>query len=160
MGLYGFKPQFWRYVLDGSKSHTIRCPRRYPDSPGKVMHLFGKVRKPDQFLLMRATCLMVRPITLDREVIELGGVRLSRDERDGLAWADGFRPPKSTRGNPGPAFELMAGFWRASLLPLVATINYWEYPPLEFGDRSEVKRQLAAIGAAAPKKAKNDCGRA
>lgn len=145
MGLYGFKRQFWPFVLDGTKRHTIRCPRRYPDGPGDLMHMYGMPRRPEMFRLMSAECAKVEPIVLELDRIELAGVRLTADERDALAWCDGFRPEGSTAAAPGDAFRLMAGFWRASQLPLVATMNHWAYPPVSFGDRRVIRARLRGV---------------
>ena len=145
MGLYGFKPQFWRYVLEGSKCHTIRYRRVHPDKPGSTMHLYGNPRQPDSFLLLAAKCVAVKPIALDRSRIEIEGTKLSRDERDALAWRDGFRPEGSTAEKPGRAFDLMAEFWRDSALPLEGSINYWEYPPLWFGVAAELIRMVPGL---------------
>lgn len=142
------KPQFWKAVLDGSKRHTIRCPRKYPDAAGATMHLYGnpRGRGGPMFLLMRCACLRVEPIVLGKTFIELNGVKLTRDERDALAWRDGFRPVGSSEQQPGDAFGLMSGFWRESILPLQASIYHWEYPPLEFGERATLTDMLHRPG--------------
>ncbi len=145
MGLYGFKPQFWNMVLEGSKRHTIRCPRRWPDTPGKTMYLYANVRRPDAFLLMEAKCLAVRPIVLEKQFIEVDGVRLQADERDALAWRDGFRPPGSTATRPGASFALMSEFWRGSMLPLTASLNEWAYPPMCYGAYGDLCKLRPAV---------------
>ncbi len=45
MGLYNFKARFVPFVLDGSKTHTIRAKRRYPAKPGDTLYLYTGLRE-------------------------------------------------------------------------------------------------------------------
>lgn len=143
MGLYNFKPQFAPFILEGSKTHTIRAYRKYPDEPGDVMHLYTGLRTKAACLLLRRLCLNAEPIKITRSGIAVGGIRLSADECDTLAWRDGFRPETpealefqrlvpSARNvrfvTPDPrvdgSFELMREFWTGRM-PFAGALNHW-----------------------------------
>jgi hypothetical protein len=131
MGLYGFKEQFVPYVLDGSKTHTIRAERKYSDKPGDTMHLYTGLRHKGARLLMRVPCVAVQrvAICLDKEAcsntwkiwIEIEGELLSQDETESFLYRDGFRPGPETT-----AREMAAGFWR-NTLPFEGHIYHWDF---------------------------------
>lgn len=51
---------------------------------------------------------------------------LMDEDKERLAWKDGFRPAGSTLDNPAGAFTLMMDFWRESHeFPFVGNIIYW-----------------------------------
>jgi hypothetical protein len=146
MGLYNFKLQFVRMILDGSKPHTIRTPRRYPDRPGSPMHLYHgcRVLKP-AVRLGTFDCESVKPIVLDLAagLVEVAGVKLCADECSALAWRDGFRPAGSTLAKPGDSFSLMRGFWTASkTLRLEGSLNSWRYAPERVGEWAPIQGLL------------------
>jgi hypothetical protein len=100
MGIYNFKPQFVSFILDGSKRHTIRASRKYMDKPGDMCHLYTGLRQKGAKLLFRAPCLKVEEIFIDSRELTAGstfidmrvnGIPLSWDEKNELAWRDGFR---------------------------------------------------------------------
>lgn len=91
MGLYNFQERFVPAILDGTKRHTIRAPRKHPDVPGNTLHLYAGLRRKGARLLMRATCTAVVEIRIgDHGTIYLDGRPLSEDEREELARRDGF----------------------------------------------------------------------
>lgn len=126
MGLYNFRPGFVPHVLDGSKRHTIRLPRRHQDRPGSLMHLFTGLRQPGAKLLFRAPCVRVEPIAITEDGrLILDGSDLSEWEKDQLAWSDGFRTDCPYRLG---AFTLMFRFWRIThQLPFEGFIFHWDY---------------------------------
>ena len=133
MGLYGFKPQFVPYILEGSKTHTIRANRAHPDVPGNTVHLYTGLRgKGPATLLFRAPCVRVEPIEImdlgsngypRHLAIRIGGDVLTEDETNMLAWRDGFRPRGcETEGS----WEKMHVFWKGRL-PFIGQIIHWDY---------------------------------
>src|SRR5690242_2611673 len=96
MGLYNFKPQFERFIAAGSKTHTIRAPRKLPDQAGRTMFLYTGLRRKGARLLMRATCVKVEAICISPSragyaKVCIDGVFLSDSEKEALARRDGFR---------------------------------------------------------------------
>lgn len=127
MGLYNFKERFVPFILDGSKKHTIRAKRRYPDKPGNTLHLYTGLRTRDARLLMRATCVAVDDIQIDEVETELwrrwritiNGEELSDDEMLAVAWRDGFR-----ENGKKLALKTMMEFWKGRL-PFSGDIIHW-----------------------------------
>lgn len=118
MGLYNFKQQFVPMILDGTKTHTIRAPRKgSQDVPGNTMHLYTGLRTKNAKLLGRFECVAVDEITIDRMLITVDRVVLFIDERDALAKRDGFQ-----------SFEHMLKFWEGKL-PFNGHIFHWKYDP-------------------------------
>lgn len=128
MGLYNFKERFAPFILDGSKTHTIRGKRKHPDRPGNTLHLFTGLRTRNARLLMRQPCVAVHEITI--EVIEtnlldvwritIDGDELAPDEMQALAWSDGFR-----ENGRELALRTMMAFWKGRL-PFLGHIIHWQ----------------------------------
>lgn len=113
MGAYSFKRRFVPFILDWSKTHTIRAERSNPDESGDVLHLFTAMRTVNCQLLMRAACVKVEPILIYERGsgtfgVVIAGHKLSLDEKDTLAWRDGFR--NYDQSHTG-AFVEMVRFW-------------------------------------------------
>src|SRR5581483_2499594 len=160
MGIYNFRHQFVAYVEDGSKLHTIRAPRMRNgelamDEPGDICHLYAGLRQKGPRLLRRSHCTKLETITIAEagdvhvgpwiNVIAVGPrifkdpehyglALLSPDERDLLAWRDGFRPAGTSESSPAPAFDLFFRYWRMgqrsargseALLPFAGYIIHW-----------------------------------
>ena len=141
MGLYNFKPQFVPFILDGTKTHTIRGERKHIDMPGRTMHLYTGLRHKGAQLLMRVRCVKVEFVRIETDYRvrigsridsenpdDIGGagvpggfIELDQAEKNALAWRDGFRPP----GDPEQAFNLMMEFWRGRL-PFEGHIYHWK----------------------------------
>jgi hypothetical protein len=121
MGLYNFQKRFKRFILNGTKRHTIRATRKYPDKPGDTMHLYTGLRQKGAELLMRVPCVKVEEIEIDAcghecncdPFVSIDGVELEESEREGLARRDGFKN-----------FESMLDFW-AGRLPFRGHITHW-----------------------------------
>jgi hypothetical protein len=132
MGLYNFKTQFIPYVLDGTKKHTIRASRKMMDRPGDVMHLYTGLRQKGARLLARRRCVRVEEITIteSRDVI-IDGITLTQDERNLLAWCDGFRiPTLKNPDDPRYSFDLMMRFWDGRL-PFQGHVYHWSDEEVE-----------------------------
>lgn len=155
MGLYNFKPRFVPYILGGTKRHTIRAERKGAnDVPGRWMHLYTGLRHKGATLLFRAPCIRTEfvRITEDHRVfigasfghescrpygeghlVPGGFVELTADERDLLAWRDGFRIDGTVMEITDPptaphigCFALMMQFW-SGRLPFEGLIYHWGY---------------------------------
>jgi hypothetical protein len=120
MGLYNFKERFAPFVLDGTKRHTIRAKRKHPDKPGDMIHRYTGLRTKQAKLLGRSECVRVEEIRVSAsQQVFVDGVELNADEKNALAYCDGFR----SRGMPH-AFEEMMEFWEGRL-PFVGDIIHW-----------------------------------
>lgn len=137
----GFKDQFVSYVEEGSKTHTIRAGDRW--KVGMRADLYARPRQKGMRLIFRAPVVRVQEIEIipppddfrcflcgTREIhchqpysrILIDGEELGSDERDLLAWRDGFRPfPETTF-----AFDHMMEFWRGRL-PFHGQVIHWDY---------------------------------
>jgi hypothetical protein len=135
--LLGFKRQFAPYVEDHSKTHTIRAMRKIAPRVGEICHCYVDPRQKTMRLLGRWPCVRVEEVVIEGiwyrcgEVfcgsISVAGNLLDENERDLLAWRDGFRhPPLNEKEGLGygGCFELMMEFWRGRL-PFVGQIIHW-----------------------------------
>ncbi len=124
MGLYNFKPQFVPFILDGSKSHTIRGPRVRPDEVGNTMYLYTGLRTKRARLLLKAPCIRVERIRIVGPSLHEGlqifvdDELLTRDEAEALAHRDGFRDVRP--------LGQMANFWHGRL-PFTGAIYHWRW---------------------------------
>lgn len=131
--LLGFKKRFIPFVEEGSKTHTIRAKlKRGSRQAGEICHCYTGLRQKGARLLGRWKCLKVEPILIfegrDHAVsVIIGDVELSADEKNALAWRDGFRG----RGKE-QAFSEMVDYW-ASLHPQAGPLEFqgdlihWQY---------------------------------
>lgn len=120
MGLYNFKKRFAPFVRDGTKRHTIRAKRKHPDKPGNTVHLYYGLRTKSVELLGRSICVKVEEIQVSAgQQVFIDGVELNLDEKNALAFCDGFR----SRGVSG-AFDEMMAFWNGRL-PFTGDIIHW-----------------------------------
>lgn len=107
--ILGFKDRFVPYVLDGSKTHTIRGGERW--SVGMRADLFKNVRQKNMKLIFRANVMKVEAIRIVCDLesrpdgwpsaklaplsaktnIYIEESRLDESERNLFAWRDGFR---------------------------------------------------------------------
>ncbi len=129
--LLGFKPRFEPYVIEGSKTHTIRRKKRIRPRAGEVCHCFGDVRQKTMHVLGRWPCIAVDHIRIDRApndtaaalYVTINGVLLSADEVEALFWRDGFREP----GRPS---ALQArDFWDVThdVYPFEGDLIHWDF---------------------------------
>ncbi len=149
--LLGFKPRFVPFVLDGSKTHTIRSERKYPPKVGEVCHCYTGLRQRGPIiqklasgevvrqkmarLLGRWPCVKVEEIQI-REFrlnahfgfqLFIEGLWLDVDERNAFAWRDGFR----TRGRKH-AFAEMCDYWitlhrNHGTIDFAGQVIHWQY---------------------------------
>lgn len=116
--LIGFKRQFTPYVEDGSKTHTIRAPRRAERQiqVGDMLQCYVDPRQKTMRLLGRWPCVKVEPITITEFfnpmiplAVSLDGHLLSTDETEAFLWRDGFR---DKGGEKYQAIHQAAEFWK------------------------------------------------
>lgn len=88
-----FAPRFAPLVESGAKSHTVRPdPKRMP-KPGDAISLRAWTEKPyrsKQRVLREAVIESVQEIAIYGDSIHIGERRLSREQREAFARADGF----------------------------------------------------------------------
>jgi hypothetical protein len=168
MGLYNFQPRFVPYILDGTKTHTIRAERRHMDMPGKTMHLYTGLRHKGARLLMRVPCVKYEFVRFEVDGrVRIGGridgynpddiggagvpggfLELDQDEKISLAWRDGFQFPETWRKRDDrgvTCFDLMMEFWRERL-PWEGYILHWR-PPAECFPNAKSQEFLEQLGA-------------
>ncbi|MBK8200294.1 MAG: hypothetical protein IPK75_18260 [Acidobacteria bacterium] len=130
--ILGFKDRFIPYVLDGSKTHTIRAGERW--RADMRADLFAKVRQKGMRLLFRAPVVRVEEILIQvlphyGPMIVIGDCALTNEEADMFAWRDGFRHPMASK--PHGAFSLMMRFWqfthKIDAKPFHGQIVHWDY---------------------------------
>jgi hypothetical protein len=124
--LLGFKRRFEPFILDGSKTHTIRGKRQRPPRVGETCHCYVDPRQKTMRLLGRWPCVRVDDIHISVAFdIFVNGELLAPVERNQLAWRDGFR------SDVNEAYLEMSEFWRGRL-PFDGTIIHWDFTkPLE-----------------------------
>ena len=129
MGLYNFMPRFVPFIKAGTKKHTIRSMRRYPDKVGNTLHLYSGLRTKRAKLIKRAECVKIERIFIEilgpmpvliheRDIaVSIDGVQLSESEKERLARADGFE-----------SFRDMTFFWTTpkNRLPFRGQIIHWK----------------------------------
>ena len=155
MPAYSFKERFVPFLLDGSKPHTIRARRRYPAKKDDVLYLYSGLRTKFARKLREERCTEVRTIIItafgtvflhkgritDDEynslladpshytipLFDCPWKVLTMEEKEILAWKDGFRPSNTSKHTPNGAFSLMLHFWKQThALPFIGDIIYWE----------------------------------
>ena len=128
MGAYNFMPRFVPMIEDGSKRHTIRAHRRYPDQPGDTLLLYTGMRTPACRKIFDAPCTEVEEIVIipNEDLIILGANTLSPTEMDSFAWYDGFRPAHKTTDG---AWEDMRAWWLKvnGTGKFRGTVTHWNY---------------------------------
>jgi hypothetical protein len=119
MGLYNFEPRFVPFIKAGTKCHTIRKTRRYPDRPGRRLFLYEGLRTKNSRLILKTYCTRVENISIsEKHEIFIEGQKLSKSEAERLAQADGFS-----------SFVQMMNFWDAkNELPFVGHVIHWGKP--------------------------------
>lgn len=133
----GFKRQFAQFVREGSKTHTIRDDKNDRWKVGCIVDAFVDPRqKTMERLIPRAICVRVESIEIriirhgpiqdyriqdyrDNYEITIDGVSLTNDEKDLLAYRDGFRLPD----NKSHLGEMMR-FWDGRL-PFKGKLIHW-----------------------------------
>lgn len=132
----GCQPQFHPMIRDGSKPFTIRAYRNGDRQwrAGDTVHLFEKPRQKGMKLIAEFRCTAVQDIMISRlGAVAIADTLLSEDEKDLLAWKDGFRPAGSTETNCAGCFALMLRFWNRHKLRkkewFYGNIIHWKYDP-------------------------------
>lgn len=146
----GFQDQFVPFVEDGSKTHTIRAGERW--KVGMRADLYARPRQKGMRLIFRAPVVRVQEIEIrvigpntwhldlnrnlpDRVAVYIDGQVLDEDERNLLAWRDGFRndPALVKIGILRGCFAQMVQFWAANnglgrnLTEWRGQIVHWDY---------------------------------
>jgi hypothetical protein len=130
--LLGFKRRFAPFVEDGSKTHTIRGERKITPKVGEICHCYVDPRQKSMRLLGRWPCVKVEEVYINSTIISpaatkidiwVDAVPLSWDEKNELAWRDGFR---DASGGREFALVRMMEFWKGRL-PFVGHLIHWEY---------------------------------
>ena len=118
MPLLNFKPQFVQPIREGRKRHTIRAERKIPVKAGDKLYLYSGLRQKGAYRILPepVICSRVESIEINAKttgMVTVGGVPLDYDEREGLAFADGFQN-----------WDEMLSFWEGRL-PFKGNIIHW-----------------------------------
>lgn len=130
--LLGFRERFAPFVLDGSKTHTIRAARAKMPHVGEICHCYANPRQKTMRLLGRFPCVKVETIQIYERGdgtfgCVIGETELTPAEKDCLAWCDGFRfPPR----RPARAFVEMIRYWTNPSVIGVCRVNVPSGEPL------------------------------
>lgn len=120
--LLGFKRRFAPFVVDGSKTHTIRATRKNLPKVGEMCHCYVDPRQKTMRLLGRWPCVKVQQISISiYGLVIIDGESLDVDESNVLAWRDGFRSRQ-----PDEAFDEMMEFWQGRL-PFRGHVIHWKW---------------------------------
>jgi hypothetical protein len=118
MPAYNFMAQFREPILSGRKKHTIRAFRKRSTKPGERIVLYTGMRTKHCSKIAETACTRVQHITIGpRGAIAIDGELLGADEKERLAYADGF-----------DGFEEMMYFWEGRL-PFDGEIIHWKPLP-------------------------------
>jgi len=115
MPAYSFKERFCPWVIEGSKTHTVRDLRKGRQGhakPGDTVYLYYGMRTKYCRKLGEGICTKVENITISSDSITIDGRKLSWDEMIRFAWKDGFRAEGTTENEPGDAWTAMRRFWK------------------------------------------------
>lgn len=116
MPALNFKKQFMAAVLTGTKSQTIRAPRKQPIKAGDKLHLFTGMRTKGCMRLRVTTCTRVGSVEIHANgQIALGNSYLSTRQMEAFAKADGF----------GSTEEMVAWFREVHGLPFKGQLIEW-----------------------------------
>lgn len=146
MPAYSFKERFVPFVLDGSKSQTVRSRRKHPAKVGDKCYLYFGLRTKWCRKLREETCTDTRTIMITkagnvlifstrlatipkskRKLYANPFKMLNEAEADRFAWVDGFRPDGSSLANPAGCFDIMYRWFSAThQLPFIGDIIYWK----------------------------------
>lgn len=142
--LLGFKRQFEPFILEGSKTYTIRREKKISPKVGETCHCYGDVRQKTMHLLGRWPCIAIDSVTIKPIMVEgwqslgldkpmivtlavsINGEELSADEAETLFYRDGFR-------NVPPAYTSTAmarDFWRHNFKdgePFQGQMIHWDF---------------------------------
>lgn len=126
--LLNFKPQFVSFIMDGSKSHTIRATRKRTPRVGEICHCYTGLRHKGAKLLGRWYCTKVEEIRIEAAVnclqylrVWIDGVELDGGEVDTLFERDGFK--RQSRFLLSPSY-LARAFWN-DRLPFTGHLIHW-----------------------------------
>lgn len=114
MVAYSFKSSFAGPILAGTKTQTIRNPRKRHARPGEALQLYTGMRTRACKLLMVTTCLAIHEVRLDFANGEVGlddAVILSGAQfLNEFATSDGFGRGGALRAGMSP-WDHMARWW-------------------------------------------------
>jgi hypothetical protein len=136
-----FKPRFERPIHVGTKRHTIRGNRKRPFREGDALFLWVSMRTKGRRFIGYTIARSVEDVAIDLDVvpgrlaITIDGQRLSWDEANRLAVADGFRHLRE-----------MHDFWMENnALPFEGQIVHWFYPLRERPATLKSRRKKGSI---------------
>lgn len=114
MVAYSFKASFEAPILAGTKTQTIRNPRKRHARPGDELQLYFGMRTRSCRLIGRSICTSAPQVRLDfaQQLVELDdALTLSGDaELNAFALADGFGGSLAERAGLAP-WEHMTRWW-------------------------------------------------
>ena len=130
--LLGFKRQFAVYVKAGSKTHTVRAPRKNRPKVGEICHCYTGLRQRGAELLGRFKCVRIDDITIDLAgegrlqhegplKVFINGELLDIGETEAFFRRDGFR-------GEGLSGRQALEFWKAREFPFHGDLIHWEFP--------------------------------
>lgn len=118
MTAYNFKSVFAEMVESNNKFQTIRRVRKgHNPIPGEILQLYQGMRTKACKKIKDVHCISVDKIWIEYERININGKELNLDERNDLAYADGFHH------NPKTLYEF---FLKTYGFPFEGILIRWE----------------------------------
>lgn len=142
--LLGFKKRFEPFIIEGSKTHTIRRTKKVSPKVGETCHCYGDVRQKTMHLLGRWPCIAIDDIVIKPVMVEnwrslgldkpmvitlkvfINGEELSPDEAETLFYRDGFRDVQPAYTSTAMARD----FWREKFEdgePFRGQMIHWDF---------------------------------
>lgn len=124
MPAYSFTERFIPFILNCEKRQTIRKKRKGQAKKGSTLYLYYAMRTKYCKKLKEAICIGVKEIRINPNGdVFVGFKKLTQDQKDWLAFRDGFRSGKAYAEG---CFEVMFRFWSQTHdLPFTGDIIYW-----------------------------------
>jgi len=113
MPAYNFQPEFVLPILNRTKPHTIRKPRKNPTEAGDWIYMYTGLRTKEAKKFAESICIAVTPIIIYSYsgFVRINQVLLESDEVIALSQKDGFTDPR-------PFFDFLIRTYRENELHL------------------------------------------
>lgn len=144
--ILGFKDQFEKPIVEGTKRHTIRDQRKIPIQSGDILQMYVNTRQSSQRIIHVSLCTGVQPITIGKRGVTLhnGHGVVIKPDPDEFAHDDGF----SSYG------ELLEFFGQK--LPQRRILIHWQSPGDQFAMLlEEMASEMFAMDPETPEKKGN-----
>ncbi len=130
MPALNFKQEFAEKIADGSKTQTVRKPRkdgRPHAKPGDKINLYTGMRTKECRLLCEARVTSVRPVTLDGTSMTLGGREMRQGEGNQYFDPETFDNDFARADGFDEYMDMAAWFDERYGLPFKGVVIQWDF---------------------------------